>query len=191
MSLVEQYPGGCYLAFNWAIERNSAARLVEAFAFFQTNGFSRIHLMLSSSGGFIEDTYYAAECIQAMPVEVHTYNVGVVQSAANILFMLGARRQASLGSTFYYHQTAFTMGGGERLSEQEAQDKLRAIEAGDRRSAEFIAGRIGCEAGTVDAWQREGRTLTAAEAATAGVVQAVGGPVIPPQALVKQIVLQN
>lgn len=185
----DQYPGGCFIAFNWSFDRPASAKLVEAAFNAHTAGFTRIHLLLSSTGGFLSDAYYATECLRALPCELFMYNIGAVQSAANVVFSSGTRRFAAPGATFYFHQTGFDGAAGERLSEKEIREKLRIIEEGDARSAAYVADRTGCTADTVMEWQREGRTLTAAEALAAGLIEGIAAPVIGPNSWVRQITL--
>src|SRR5581483_1993054 len=126
----DQYPDGCFITFNWSIDRQSSARLVEAVTNMHSAGFTRIGLILSSDGGYLMDVFYAAECLKALPCELITYNVSSVQSAANVLFALGHRRFASPGATFFFHQTGFEGVPGKRASEREVKDQLRIIEEG-------------------------------------------------------------
>jgi len=137
-------PGGCYFSFNWAIDRQTSAKLVDAITLAHVEGYDRVNLLLSSTGGLLIDAHYAVECLAAVPTELIMWNMSVVQSAANMLFALGVQRYATPGSSFMFRQTAFEGVAGQRTSEKEVREQLRQIEIADRRSADFIAATSCC-----------------------------------------------
>lgn len=188
-SLIEQYPGGCFLGFNSPIDRKAAEQLLVLITQAFDGGFSRIHLMLHSLGGFVEDTHYLVEVASALPVQFITYNMSTVQSAAVMLYAMGAERWAAPGSTFFLHQTGFESVPGQRLSEVEITDKLRLIHQGDARSAQRIASRIGASSEDVLNWQKGNKSFDAEGAAQVGLVHRIGAPVIPPSAIVRQVIV--
>lgn len=50
--------------------------------------FDEIHLLLSSPGGQVREGITAYNFIQALPVPVHTYNIGSVDSIANVIYQV-------------------------------------------------------------------------------------------------------
>lgn len=182
----DQHPGGFWVGFNWGIDRPSAGRLVELVGHAHADGYERVHLMLSSSGGLLVDAHYAVECLAAIPVEYVTWNMSAVQSAGNMLFALGVERYATPGSSFAFHQTGFEGVAGQRNSETEIREQLRLIEIGDRRYADFVEERTGIAAPAVMDWQVNSKTLTDAEAVAAGFAHQILRPKIPQDAFFRQ-----
>src|SRR6185437_16671946 len=97
-------PKHFYIGFNFFIDRIAIMKLIAAVNTFRANALS-ITLCLSSNGGSTEQAFYAYEILRAMPVQIHTVNLGIVHSAANIIFMAGENRTASPESYFLFHQT--------------------------------------------------------------------------------------
>jgi ATP-dependent protease ClpP protease subunit len=186
-SIKSQFPGGCYLAFNWAIDRVSAARLIESVANAHVEGYEEVNILLSSTGGLLIDAHYLVETLVALPVRLVLWNVSAVQSAANMLYAIGTKRYVVPGATFFFHQTGFDGVAGQRLSEKEIRDQLRLIELGDDKSAKFVSHHTDITVETIATWQREGKTLSAEEAIVAGLAHGMQRPFIPQDAFVRQL----
>jgi membrane-bound ClpP family serine protease len=64
-SLSKEHPGGCYIGFNAAIDRKAAEQLALAITDAQKNGFSTVHLCISSVGGLLDHAYYLFSILEA------------------------------------------------------------------------------------------------------------------------------
>lgn len=191
-TLSEQHPGGFYIGFNHAIDRRSMEQLLATCSqAIQQGGFRRVILALNSGGGFLDQAHYAVNILGALPsdIEIVTHNVGNVASAANLLFVCGQRRLVAPGSTFFFHQTFFELGAGERITEPVAAAKLKGIQEEDLRAATIIATRTGSSVEEVRGWQNAEKVMSAQEALECGLVHAIEPLQIPPDALFHQLTL--
>jgi ATP-dependent Clp protease protease subunit len=191
MTLAQQHPGGCYLAFNGMLHRKSVEQLVLMCGDAAANGFSEITLCLSSLGGFLVDAYYAFNMLEALPVKLITVNTSTIQSAANMVYLCGDERHACPGSTFFFHQTAFDSVPGQRVTEAFAIERLKSIQLDDARSAQIIANKTAQTIESVRQWQNSDLLMSTDDAIANGLLHKVQPLVVPGDALFRQIILQD
>jgi ATP-dependent protease ClpP protease subunit len=188
-SLKDKYPGGCFIGINAAKDRRTMEQLVSICTDAMRNGFDPVMLCMSSIGGFLDQAYYAFNMLEALPIKFVTHNVGSIQSAGNILFLVGDERYAAAGATFFFHQTAFDTQPGQRITEAFASEKLKAIEYDDSRSASVIANKTGKPVESVREWQNTELVMDTAAAIEHGIVHEIRTLSIPANAWVQQVVI--
>jgi ATP-dependent protease ClpP protease subunit len=186
--LSQQYPGGFYLGFNAAIDRKASEQLLVMVADAIRNGFPVINICMSSIGGILDHTYYAFNTLEAFAVKIITWNVGYIQSAANILYLCGDERYATSGSTFFFHQSAGDLPSG-RITEPVLQGKLTSLQHDGVRSATIMATKTGKALQDVRSWQNSELVMDTNVALSHGIIDAVRPFVIPPDAFFHQLVV--
>lgn len=184
--LSQTHPGGCFLGFNAAIDRKAAEQIVSVISDAQKNGYTEVNLCMSSIGGILDQTYYAFNLIEAMPIKIITWNIGNLQSASVILFMAGDERYATPGSTFFFHQTGYD-APNTRITEPYLQEKLKAVQYDDNRSASIIASKSGQPLQDVRGWQNTELVMDTAVACAHGLIHGVRPFALPPDAFFHQI----
>jgi ATP-dependent protease ClpP protease subunit len=186
--LSETHPGGCYLGFNAAIDRKAAEQLAFVVNDTKRNGYNQVNLCISSVGGILDQTYYLFNILEAIDIEIITWNVGNIQSAANIIFLCGDKRFATAGSTFFFHQTGYDPPAG-RITEPYLVEKIKAVQYDDTRSAGIIATKTGKRVEDVRGWQNTELVMDTAAALAHGLIHAVDALVIPKDAFFHQIIV--
>jgi ATP-dependent protease ClpP protease subunit len=187
-SLSQRFPGGFYLGFNAAIDRKAAEQLTIMVADAIRNGFQEINICMSSLGGVLDHTYYAFNILESLSIKIVTWNVGNIQSAANILYLCGDERYATPASTFFFHQTAGDFAGG-RITEPVLQGKLTSLQHDDTRSAAIIAAKTGKTLQDVRSWQNTELVMDTTAALAHGIIDSVRSLVVPPDAFFHQLVV--
>lgn len=177
----------CYLSFNAYIDRLGAQNLLNVVQDVWRNGFGTVHLLLSSGGGQVDHAYYLFAGLQAMPLKYVTWNIGGIQSAANVLFSVGHERYVTPPGTFHFHRTWFEPP--TQVTAEYLRSKMALQKAGDLRSAEIISDRCGVSVRTVLQWQARETVMDAEQSVAAGVAHAVRAPKIPPTAFFQQVVV--
>ena len=188
-SLGAQYPDGCFIGFNAAIDRKAAEQLVFACGEAVKNGFREITLCMSSVGGLLDHAHYAFNMLEAMPVKITTHNTSSIQSAANLLFLAGDERYAADKSTFFFHQTTFEAQGGQTLTQTFLTERLKAMAYEDDRSASIYATKTGQPVEKIREWLNTELVMTTDVAVKNGLIHAVKPLVIPKGALYHQVVV--
>ena len=186
--LAHAHPGGCYLGFNAAIDRKAAEQLVFTLNDVRKQGFETVNLCISSVGGMLDHTYYAFNLIEALDINIITWNTGNIQSAANMLFLVGDERYATRGATFFFHQTGYDPPTA-RITEPYLQERLKAVQYDDNRSAGIIAAKTNRLIEDVRRWQNTELVMNTDEAIVHGLVHDVRELRIPKDALFHQIII--
>jgi len=68
-------------------------------------------LNIATMGGECSYGFTLYNFLRALPVAVHTHNLGTVESMGNILFLAGERRTACSFSKFLFHPFHWTLHG--------------------------------------------------------------------------------
>jgi ATP-dependent protease ClpP protease subunit len=126
--------------------------------------------------------------LEALSVKLITWNTGNVQSAANILFMVGDDRYATPGATFFFHQTGYDPPSG-RLTTTFLAERLKAAQYDDTRSAGIIAAKTGKTLEDVQSWLNTELVMDTTAAIAHGLIHDVRNFVIPPNAFFQQILI--
>ena len=140
-----------FIGFNFFIDRIAIMKLIAAVNTFRPNAHS-ITLCLSSNGGYTEQAFYAYEVLRALPVRIHTINLGIVHSAANIIFMAGENRIATPEAYFLFHQTKFSPAAGGNYAPADLAFTSASVRLDDAGTAQIIAERTGKPLAEVRRW---------------------------------------
>ncbi len=187
--LADQFPGGCYIGFNAAVDRKAAEQLSSVCGEAIRNGFQEITIALSSVGGLLDHAYYAFAVLEALPIKITTYNLGSIQSAANILFLCGDSRYAVPGATFFFHQTGYEPSPGQRMTEAVVSERLKSLRYEDNRTAEILAGKTGRSIKQVRKWQNSELVMDTGTAIQNGLISAVQPFAIPEGGFFHQVIV--
>jgi ATP-dependent protease ClpP protease subunit len=162
-----------FIGFNFFIDRAATMKLVAAVNGAVQQRAQSVTLCISSNGGSTEQAFYAYEILRALPVPIHTINLGIVQSAANIIFMAGEQRVAVPEAHFLFHQTKFSPQTGGNYSLQDLAFSAASVKSDDDRTAQIVAERTGKPIAEVLAWFEGQELRTADFALQNGIIQAV------------------
>lgn len=121
-----------YLLFNTPITQKSSDSFVSALDKFHEAGATEIDITMNSGGGIIgpaEAMASAMERLHAQGVTFKAYDVGVVASAATLVFLAAQERYSAPRGAFVFHAAGMVSNGpvnAEMLREQ--ADKIEAYE---------------------------------------------------------------
>jgi len=186
LKLSAQFPGGCYIGFNAAIDRKSAEQFVMFASDMKNNGFNEINICLNSIGGILDQAYYTFNMIEAIDIKIITWNMGNIQSAANIIYLCGDKRYATPNSTFFFHQTGYDPPT-VRITEDFLAERLKAAQYDDNRSAQIIASKTNKSIRDVRDWQNDEVVMNADAAVIHSISHEIRTLSIPNNAFFIQI----
>lgn len=108
---------------------------------------------------------------------VTMHNVGIVSSAANVVFVAGDTRLASPDASFNFHAPTVTLDGDFDVTalRQNADD----LETGEQRTRLVLAKRTGMGGSRIDALKRDSETLDAGQAAELGLISTTAAFQVP------------
>lgn len=117
-----------YATFAGMIDQMSLTRIFHNFSAASQGGTETIHLLFQSTGGMISDGISLYNFFNSLPLILHIYNTGSVQSIA-VLGYLGADcRHTSAYGTFMIHKSHFSAQTGISAAKFEAMAKNLTLE---------------------------------------------------------------
>lgn len=138
-----------------------------------------IHLLLNSPGGSVLDGVHCYNVLRSLPVKLSTYNVGNVDSIANVIFLAGDDRFAADSAVFLFHGVGMDLTGPMRLEEPFLRERLQSIEADHDRIAGIMADRTKLTVETATGLFREQRVHGADWALDNGIIHGIKRPALP------------
>jgi ATP-dependent Clp protease, protease subunit len=175
------------LGFNLVIDRIATMPLMTAVGATIEKGAQTLTLCMSSIGGSPEQAFYAYGILRALPVPITTHNVGVVQSAALIIFLAGTRRLAVPHSTFLMHKTIHNPPAGSSYGQELLDHSLESLHADDERAMAIVAERTEQPLTRVRRWFSGQRLRPTEFAQRHGIIQAVEPVTFPTQSAFFQV----
>ncbi len=132
----------------------------------------RLKVLLSSGGGDMDSAIRAYAFLKALPIEVTTVGFSQVDSAANIIFLAGTKRQAVKGCRFLLHEGTFTFFNPTATMSVH-KETLAILSELLKRNIEIIADETGKSKDEVAKALQESTILTTAEAKKFGLVHEI------------------
>ena len=133
-----------YLMFSGGVSQDSANKLVsKASELARSKHCDEIQLLLNSGGGNIRPGIYCYTMLRALPVNLTTHNVGVVESIANVIYLAGERRYAAPTASFMFHDFHWSFNQSETLSVSQLEEKVASLMFDRKRVKDIYADRIG------------------------------------------------
>jgi ATP-dependent Clp protease protease subunit len=98
-------PTEAYAMFSGEINQDTTRKIFDSVTAASAQGFSQVHLLFQSYGGFVGDGISLYNFFKTLPLELTIYNTGAIHSIAAIAY-LGARKgKASARAAFMIHTT--------------------------------------------------------------------------------------
>jgi ATP-dependent protease ClpP protease subunit len=166
--------------FQGELDAQSVASLMRAVSTALGNGSTDMHLVITSFGGSVEYAQAAYGFLKAAPVNLTTYNISTVQSAANMIFLAGRQRVASSAATFVLHPVTRSLAG--KHNEHEIKDQLQLLSIGIKSTEAIYRNELKLSEAQYDELEHHNLILDAQGALIAGLVQRVAELTLPPGA---------
>lgn len=110
-----------YLLFTGPVTMESAQNLLKVLNDSVKKNIARIHLLISSPGGDVNFGITLYNYIKSLPVEIYTYNIGIVDSIAIILYCSGSKRFCDKNARFLLHNEKLTIQTSQVFNLDESQ----------------------------------------------------------------------
>ncbi len=121
-------PPVIYATFSGLIDGQSIGRLFAGFGIATQNSVSTVHLLFQSTGGNVGDGVSLYNYFRGLPLELHIYNTGTVQSIAVLAYLGAQHRHVSAHATFLLHKSTFTIPTPTTASKYRSLAKTLDIE---------------------------------------------------------------
>jgi len=128
----------------------------------------RLRLVIDSPGGSVTHSIFLARVLMNCFHDIHTYNLGTVDSAAICLYLCGSARCACPSSRFFLHPPGVAVKGIQ--TETQLKDILQGLQTDTQDMVDFYTERTGLPAKTWRTIFRHTRHITAKEARKFNIV---------------------
>lgn len=143
----------------------------------------RIYLLFSSSGGFVDASITLYNFLRSLPVKLVMHNIGVVESAATVVFLAADVRLAGKYSSFLFHGLKWTFPMATELTFPQLQEVLSKLRQGEDKMAGLIVERSRLSESEVRELFHQGESKDVQFAMDNGFIQEIKEAVIPKDAL--------
>ena len=176
-----------YLSFVRPINLDTANALLSAFNKAIEAGATDITLLMSSPGGHLMSGFAVYNQLLGLPIDLTTYNIGSMNSIANIIFLAGEVRLAALSATFLFHGSACTYPANAEATRRQIAETLESLNADEKRMRDIIVSRTRLSRQKIDKMMDAGVTKDAAFAKDVGIVHEIRDVTIPSGGQIVQI----
>jgi len=101
-----------YVTLAGTIDTQLVQRAFTAISVAVNNQVGKVHLLIQSTGGQVDDGISLYNYLRNLPFELITYNCGSVASVAVVVFLAGYVRRASATAQFAIHKTSVAVPHG-------------------------------------------------------------------------------
>jgi ATP-dependent protease ClpP protease subunit len=135
------------LAFNGPINAPATTRLRNAICGIANGGNtnnqipSKFWLLISSSGGNVEDGFALYNLLRILTCEVVTVNMGQIASIANVVFLGGSYRIACPESYFHFHDFDWPFATAHTMTRDNLADTAQLLEIAKRNKKAIFKSR--------------------------------------------------
>ena len=176
------------ISFSGKVNANTAEEICSSFEYLVDEHVNEIHFGINSTGGSMEDVWFLANFINALPIRLITHNLGCIESAAVIVFLAGDIRIACVNSGFMIHgiNRWWRPNSKGRISLTHPQ-LVKALEIAkdfNQRSANYIASKTKLDAGDIMDMYEKGieKRIASDEAKDLGFINEIADWTIPKEA---------
>lgn len=146
-------------------------------------GATELLVQIATMGGECSYGFSLYNFLRALPIPVHTHNLGTVESMGNILFLAGDRRTASHRSKFLIHPFHWTLHGS--IDHSRMAEYAMSMDYDLELYSQIVLERTQGAAETLDVrnyLKAAPRMLNPDEAMTTGLIHAIEEPELPADA---------
>lgn len=161
-----------YVAFEMKVDWSTVIDLQTAVSDLLAKGVKEVHVLISSTGGDVGAAVAGYNVLRALPVDLSTYNLGDVDSAASILFMAGARRRCAPSSRFLFHEVRAGIREAD-LTRADLQDRVASVQSDIDRIKGIYMENTRIDAATAETFMSQQNWVDPATALRYGVVQSI------------------
>ena len=167
-----------YLSFCGLIDSQSVTKIAATLNAAVNGDFERVHMTITSVGGFVSDGIFLYNHIRALPKPITLHNTGLMASIAATLFLASDERVCSPNAVFMMHPVALSAPGA--MGAQALQANLSAALADEERIDAILRERANLSDANFTQRRLTELYITAEEALSLGLVHRVEVFRVPP-----------
>jgi ATP-dependent protease ClpP protease subunit len=161
-------PPVVYATYFGLINQEMVGRAVSAITGGMQNGMRELHLLFQSFGGTVGDGLALMTFLDALPIPVHVYNGGAVESAAVLAYLGGKHRYVSSHGTFLLHPPSFMPPNA--MGPEAYRTRAKSLDIDSKRTRDVLNARTKVPPGR---YARVDLTLVAQESIDLGIAHSL------------------
>lgn len=162
------------------VNAQTSDRLFKVLDELVSKGMTDLHLLLSTPGGSVFHGLSIHNYLKGIPVNVHTYNFGSVDSIGVVIYCSGEKRFTVPHSRFLIHSVKLTINGKMSVDEKQIDEYLKSVKIDQRNIARVMSDTTGRPIETIEHEMVNRTTLNPEEAVDYGLVHEIRKELIPP-----------
>lgn len=177
-----------YINFCGEINYPSVNRLMDSFSKLVTfHKTKTVHFLISSPGGSVDAGIALYNFLIALPITLNTYNMGSIDSIANMIFIAGQNRFAMPSSTFLFHGIKWTFFTNAQFTLFQLNEVASKMEQDEKKIAEILSKRTNMTVKEIKKLFVKGESKSLDFAKTKGIIHDILALKIPTNAQVYNI----
>ena len=139
----------------------------------------KLNILISSPGGSVFHGLSLYNWLKGLPIEIHTYNFGSVDSIGVIIYCAGQKRFSVPHSRFLIHGVKFNINGQVSMDEKQIEEHLKSLKIDQQNIARVISDTTGKAMHKIEEDMHNRTTLNPQEAKDYGLVHEIKSDLIP------------
>jgi ATP-dependent Clp protease protease subunit len=144
--------------------------------------YDRLNLLLSSPGGSVFHGLSVYNFLKGIPIQVHTYNFGSVDSIGVVMYCAGSKRYCVPHARFLIHGVKMNFQGQASFDEFQIHEQLKSMQIDQKNIARVIADNTGKGTDLIEKDMHDRKTLSPNEAKDYGLVTEIKSELLPANA---------
>lgn len=165
--------------FTGPVNASTCSQLIEKASLTVQHNATGLVVNIATMGGECSYGFTMYNFLLALPIPVHTHNLGTVESMGNIIFLAGERRTACEHSKFLFHPCHWHVQGA--VDHSRMSEYAMSLDYDLQRYARIVAQRTSQAAEKLDTERyliAAPRILDPHQALASGLIHAIELPVI-------------
>jgi len=175
------------IAFLLPVDVNNVNQLVQLINQQRSIGRKDFIILLSSQGGEVLSGLAAYNYLHGLDINLTTFNIGQVDSAANLIFCAGRQRYALPNSRFLVHSAFTSLPPGTPMNSAYLDGQLQQVKNMNQLSAQIIEATIGKKSSEIEQAIQGQNIFDPQMALSLGLIQAIKPDFLTPGAVIAEV----
>lgn len=154
--------------------------------------FDKVHLLLNSTGGSLDDGFALYSLLRTLPcfgIEVTIVNMGLIASIANVVFLGADKREAVPNALFHFHNFEWNIGQAQTMTRDKFEDMTNILDMSRSQKLALLKGHTTLTDKDFKSLKLLDSPIVrdAHFAQSKGIIQGIGFPQLPADAMIYNV----
>ena len=168
-----------YLRVMSALSYEVVDKILKCIDGCMSEGYTRLHLLLSTPGGSVSQGVSLSNYLRSVPIEIHTHNLGAVDSIGIAVFCAGVYRTCAHQSRFMLHPVTIPILDNQVITNEFLAEKHREIEVDTANIAGIIGNAVHGKTDEIIRLMKQETIFDSSGALSCGLVDEISAMVLP------------